>query len=98
MQMTRDRRATRPRNHYAVLKQEAAVVAERAVRDRYAQTPQTELAVQVPRPLLREATAARQEVAARQRRPITPSPALRPHGAFPSYRRSRRYELTLQPV
>mgnify|MGYP003385927437 CR=1 FL=1 len=91
------RRTDRPRNHYAILKQEAAIQAERAVRDRYAQTPNVELAVQVPKPLLLEATAARREVAVRQARPIAPTPALRPTAVLPSYRRSRRYNLAYQP-
>ena len=92
------RRADRPRNHYAALKIEAALVSDRATRDRYAETPQRQLIVQIPKPVLREATAARREVAVRQRRPIAPSPVLRPHGAMSSYHRARRYALTLQPV
>lgn len=98
MQAPLNRRADRPRNHYAVLKQEAALVAERAARDRYAETPHRQLIVQVPKPVLREATAVRREVAARQRRPITPTPALRPPGASPSYRRRRHYAMVLQPA
>lgn len=92
----RDRQVGRPRGHYTILKQEAAMIAERTVRDRYATTPEVQLAIQVPKPLLLEATAARRELAARQRRPITPSPALRPPA--PSYRRRRHYAMAPQPV
>ncbi len=92
------RRTDRPRNHYAILKQEAAVLAEHDImRGRYSQTPRIERAVQVPKPLLREATLARREVAAHQKRPISPSPALRPARTIPSYLRSRRYILAFQP-
>ncbi len=91
------RRADRPRNHYAILKQEAAVLAEHDTRGRYSQTPRIELAVQVPKPLLRQAALARREVAAHQNRPISPSPALRPARTIPSYLRSRRYILAFQP-
>lgn len=69
------------------------MIAERAARDRYATTPTVQLAIQVPKPLLLEATATRRELAARQRRPIAPPPSL-----APSYRRRRHYAMALQPV
>ncbi len=101
-QPLRHRGRNRSVQHYAVLKQEHGRIAEAAARQRYAEPLDARLIVRVPKPMLKDLTAARREAAVRQGRILTSQPALRPHGAAPAYRpRARRrplYSMAPAPV
>ena len=83
--------------HYAALKQQQARLADAAARARTAEPLDSKLIVRIPKPMLRDLTAARRELAARQGRRLAPSPVLRPRGAAPSYR-PRHYVMAPAPM
>lgn len=99
VQPFRPRGLGRSVQHYAELKQEHGRVAEALARQRYAEPLDAKLIVRVPKPMLRELTAARRETAARQGRVLAAQPTVRPQGSAPAYRpRRRRLLYALAPM
>lgn len=96
------RRPARSVQHYAVLKQEHGRIADAAVRARSAKPLDSKLIVRVPKPVLRELTAARRVPTTLQTlQPRTPQPVIAVPQRAPVLRREETpapKPVMMQPV